>query len=805
MSLARLVADRRYGDDGWLHVPKSRAGHGIVEEDFVIREIRLAGTHCFDPDSVLGDLAKVNYVFGPNGSGKTTISAGLANFSTDPAEARALDVQWDASHQTIKVYNRNYMRNAFTSVDGEEPGVFLLGEEDGAAYQQIKAVSDQKIKADQKADRAQGQLDQRLEEAADLRSDLAKKVWNKRSVIPQGLQQRMSGLRGSMDACLEKVLVAADAHSERGVENLEALAKKAEAAFDGSVQVRDLYPAAPALSWDEAALEEALGTPIVGSTDLPLMDLIKRLGHSDWVHQGLEHLRSAANTDRLCPFCQQSPPVSLAGQLAEVFNETYKKKTAEVEKFYQAITQAIASLEAFKEAYARNLSADLDDEDVDSAFHVLSLGLQAAKKSVGQKILKPSDKIDFTSIKADYDGLQTVVRKANLAIEETNNIVRDRRGQREIIVEESWREFAHGHLNDLLTTYTTQRERADSRIEGLRTSIQKHRGYSATHDIELRKLQSKTGSSAKTIDDINRLLELSQFHSFKLAPAQAQKDGYRIIRDDGQPADVDSLSEGERTFITFLYYFHWLSGVKQDNESNKVVAVIDDPISSLDGDIMFVISALTRMLIDETKAGDHKRVGQVILLTHNTRFHNEVSYQHNGAPTSAVKYYRIRKHAPKPNVVQDCGQKNPIRTAYQELWDEVQTARTHSTEQMPWLPNVMRRILESYFATLGGKTNLYELGEALAPADRALHNALIAWSHSGSHTIMDDEAFAQHSAPSDRWLEAFRRIFTTTADGAHRGHYNMMMDRAQAYVINPVAVDSADTGTTAPPSLQEAR
>ena len=770
-------------------------GHGIVEEDFVIREIRLAGTHCFDPDSVLGDLTKVNYVFGPNGSGKTTISAGLAEFSTDPAEARALDVQWDASRQTIKVYNRNYMRKAFTSVDGEEPGVFLLGEEDGAAYQQIQDISAQKAKADQRADREQDKLDQRLEEAEELRSDLADKVWNKRSVIPQGLQQHMPGLRGSKEVCLEKVLAAAEAHSERGAEDLEALAKKSEVAFYGSMQVRNLYPVAPALSWDETALEESLGTPIVGSADLPLMDLMKRLGHSDWVHQGLMHFNSEANTDGLCPFCQQSPPASLAGQLAEVFDESYLKKTAEVKEFRQAIIQAIASLDAYKWAYAKNLSADVDDEDVESAFHVLSLGLQAAKKSVEQKILKPSDKIDFTSIKADYDALQTVVHEANLAIEATNNIVRDRRGQREIIVEEAWREFAHGHLNDLLTTYTTQRGRAGRLIEGLRTSIQKHRGYSATHAGELKKLQSKTVSSAKTIVEINRLLELSQFHSFKLAPAQAQKDGYRLIRDEDQPADVDSLSEGERTFITFLYYFHWLSGVKQDNESDKVVAVIDDPISSLDGDIMFVISALTRMLIDETKAGNHKRVDQVILLTHNTRFHNEVSYQHKEALTPAVKYYRIRKHAPKPNVVEDCGQKNPIRTAYQELWDEVQTAYTHPTEQMPWLPNVMRRILESYFATLGGKTNLYDLGKDLASADRALHNALIAWSHSGSHTIMDDEAFAQHSAPSDRWLEAFRRIFTTTADGAHRGHYDMMMDRAQAYVIKPVAVASNGTGT----------
>lgn len=754
----------------------------------MIREIRLVGTHCFDPGSVLADLAKVNYVFGPNGSGKTTISAGLAALSAAPEDECALDAHWEASHQTIKVYNRNYMRKAFTSVDGEEPGVFLLGEDDGAAYQQVQNIRNQKSKADRKAARAQEQLNQRLEEAAVLRSDLADKVWLKRSVIPQSLQHRMSGLRGSKESCLEKVLAATEAHSERGAEDLESLSKKAQAAFDGSVQVRDPYPAAPASNWDEDALEELLGTPIVGSADLPLMDLMMRLGHSDWVHHGLEYLTSEMNADGLCPFCQQTPPASLAQQLAEVFDETYEKKTAEVEEFHQAITQAISSLDDYKAAHARNLSIDVNDEDVEGAFHVLSLGLQTAKKSVEQKLLKPSDKIGFTSIKANFDALQTIVQKANEGIQATNAVIRDRRGQREVIVEESWREFAHGHLNDLLAGYTSQRQQVDRVIEGLGKSIETQHSYSTAHDAQIKTLQSKIVDSAKTIDHINRLLEISQFHSFRLAPANVKKGGYRIIRDDQQPADVDSLSEGERTFITFLYYFHSLSGVKQDNESDKVVAIIDDPISSLDGDIMFVVSALTRMLVDETIAGDHKRVDQVILLTHNTRFHNEVSYRHKGTLTPTVKYYRIRKHAPKPNVVEDCGRKNPIRTAYQELWDEVQTACTHPTEQMPWLPNVMRRILESYFATLGGTSNLYELGKSLPFADRALHNALIAWSHSGSHTIMDDEAFAQHSAPSNRWLEAFRRIFETASGGAHRGHYAMMMDRAQAYALGPVEV-----------------
>lgn len=94
---------------------------------------------------------------------------------------------------------------------------------------------------------------------------------------------------------------------------------------------------------------------------------------------------------------------------------------------------------------------------------------------------------------------------------------------------------------------------------------------------------------------------------------------------------------------------------------------------------------------------------KVVLLAHNTRFHEEVSYNHKAEESREVKFYRIRKFSPEPNQIQDCGQKNPIRSAYQELWDEVADAYRCPDSRMPWLPNILRRILESYFSTLGGQ------------------------------------------------------------------------------------------------------
>ena len=334
-------------------------------------------------------------------------------------------------------------------------------------------------------------------------------------------------------------------------------------------------------------------------------------------------------------------------------------------------------------------------------------------------------------------------------------------------------------LKDLLELFKTGSDPLEKACLNLETSVLKQEDNLRSVKRQLSDARRKAISSARAIEDINSLLQLVQFYSFRLAPSKTRKDGYRIIRNDGTLADVSTLSEGERTFITFLYFYHSLSAVVQNGETEKLVAVIDDPISSLDGDTMFVVSALVRKLVDQMQDGQH-RVNQLLMLTHNTRFHNEVCYRHRGKVSSEVKFYRIRKYAPKPNRVEDCGESNPIRTAYQELWDEVALAKSHPEDSMPWLPNVLRRILESYFSTLGGEGSLYEIGSGLSQEEMVLHNALIAWAHSGSHTLIDSDDYMQHSTSNKRWLDAFRRIFLggKEGNGPHAGHYIMMMDEA---------------------------
>lgn len=71
----------------------------------------------------------------------------------------------------------------------------------------------------------------------------------------------------------------------------------------------------------------------MGSDGISLSELILKLDNSDWVREGWDHL---AHSDGQCPFCQQSAPVTLLADLAEMYDEEYLSKQEKIEAFAEA-------------------------------------------------------------------------------------------------------------------------------------------------------------------------------------------------------------------------------------------------------------------------------------------------------------------------------------------------------------------------------------------------------------------------------------------------------------------------------------
>ncbi|WP_060491041.1 AAA family ATPase [Psychrobacter sp.] len=213
-----------------------------------------------------------------------------------------------------------------------------------------------------------------------------------------------------------------------------------------------------------------------------------------------------------------------------------------------------------------------------------------------------------------------------------------------------------------------------------------------------------------------------------------EQNRYQLHRGDGTLAK-DTLSEGEVTFITFLYFYHLCKGGRTESSINTDrVIVIDDPISSLDSNILFVVSSLVKDVIKNVKNDDNHQFKQLIILTHNIYFHKEISFVNGQAQSeNTVNFWKLRKLGNKTSIT-NYQNKNPIYSSYEMLWRELQENMGSPIA----IQNSMRRIIENYFKILGSMRDEDILSKFTCSNEQLICKSLICWVNDGSHCIPDD-------------------------------------------------------------------
>ena len=213
------------------------------------------------------------------------------------------------------------------------------------------------------------------------------------------------------------------------------------------------------------------------------------------------------------------------------------------------------------------------------------------------------------------------IQKANRIIGEHNDIVDKIKEVQQDLSNQVW-SYLRDNLSDDIANYKAQKELLlQSRLE-IQTELQKINNKLTQDRKDLKELQKGITGTTSTANEINRLLKNYGITSFEL---QVENDKYKFVRLDGSDA-FRTMSEGERNLVTFLYFIYSLNGVSNAKGlvSEKVV-VIDDPVSSLDNGILFLVSSLIRSFFDDIY-NEKGKIKQIFILSHNTFFFKEVSY-----------------------------------------------------------------------------------------------------------------------------------------------------------------------------------
>src|SRR5690606_22803771 len=156
---------------------------------------------------------------------------------------------------------------------------------------------------------------------------------------------------------------------------------------------------------------------------------------------------------------------------------------------------------------------------------------------------------------------ETILQFANAAIDAHNKMVDNLADERRQLSGEVWR-FVLEELKQNLDNYKTRKEKLEKAISSITTQIEDAKRELRQKASEIRSLEKQTTSIQPTIDGINGLLSMFGFQGFKLAKSEVG-NYYKIVRPDGSDAK-ETLSEGERTFVTFLYFYHLLKGSDSD-------------------------------------------------------------------------------------------------------------------------------------------------------------------------------------------------------------------------------------------------
>ena len=555
----------------------------------------------------LPDLQRINVVYGPNGSGKTSLAGaldGLRNAADgegdkrlsitleDAGSRRTTNGNDDGMFDRVHVFSEHYVERShrFTPAEAEMDAVLTIGEKAADAEARLE---DLRLKVQTQTDErdkailAMRTADESIEEAYDRVAqqvvDAASKAggrYHSRSNFSTRVVKTEFG-RTDHSAWIE--FTDRDFEKNVGIINADKAEELAEVPLDVSVPV-DLHK----------HLTTALSTT---PTTIVLESLRENPAATPWVDEG-RHFHDGMNT---CIFCGSELTDERRALIDQHFSDAVRLLQGELRSLSFGLDDIVSKVDA---AIAAIPTRGLLFEDLrtryDEPARRLRDELQVLKKwaieAKNRAELKRSNALIEVDSNLEEPPAVNGSELTNLRQEHNERVSK----HDELVqaaakaVELHYLKRAEDDVNKCVAGTKTAR----SAVENLNTKL-----FDLNSEIaSLESIEGDPIPSAKVLtEEVARLLGRNELKF------EAVGERYRLTR-DGVPAV--GLSAGERTAITLVHFLETV--VRFDATKGKAIVIIDDPVSSLDSDIFMGVSTY---IWNEAIVKDH--IAQLILLTHN--------------------------------------------------------------------------------------------------------------------------------------------------------------------------------------------
>ena len=678
------------------------------------------------------------------------------------------------------VYNEEFIINNIQSY-GNIPGVFTITQQNAEIKVEVDKKTAEKRALDANVKSIDGTITDEMEKQKKVDAAYEKSIWDMTEAIRTRYKETQSGYTRDKKKFVAQLETYTPVDiDESALTQLHAVAYGASDTRFSEYKPVDIstIPASP-------LLEES----IIGSSDSAFASFVRTLNASGWLSQGHKAYQHEAGNK--CPYCQQDLPDTFETDLASCFDEQYKKSVAELEQFVAAYK---ASLNAIHALLTENGKNPFTCELLSEYKTKFVLFVERAQNNVAlmkQKTDDPAKTVILPDLSDILLDINSVIEQINGKIKEYNAVIAARGKKQQDCIEQVWQLMAFMCRSEI-AVHKSGKGRHAADVERLSSNLSKAKEDSDALQVYIGRLNQQTVNTTAAKDSINTLLKAAGFQGFRLREKPGAQYVYELIRETDEKV-AKGLSEGERHFIAFLYFYHMVVGSQSDDgRTVKKIVVIDDPVSSMDSSSMFTVASLVRDLIaicynnyrmtEHGSQNDH--IKQFFCLTHNPFFFKEVSYN-RVSENECVGIYELKKRESNQSYIIECtrpddrvggGKVNfsPVKNTYDSLWEEYRTA----TDSIA-LINVTRRIMEYYYLQICGyssgdlRTDLLEKNRHRFETDYNVAAAMLAVLNIGARGFNDGLYFDASAIGPQQIRTVFEKIFAATDQIQH---YKMMMN-----------------------------
>ncbi|GAA8671237.1 AAA family ATPase [Helicobacter pylori] len=567
-----------------------------------ISQIVLKNVATFDGDGAsFENLNFINFIYGANGSGKTTTSSFLKNLAENitPEDKFANSkIEWYGESLKIEVYNKQFKEEQFRN--SQVKGIFTLGKETNENLENIESKKESIKKEYEKNTKNKESSEKLKQEKEKKEKGFTDSCWEKLyKKNEEDFKETLKGFK-LKEKFKEKILEEFKNNERNESEvKLEKLKENIRIVFSKN-QTELVSLECNLTDFDSIENHSIWEQKIVGSGDVAIADLIEKLSNEDWVAQGREYLSKDGNA---CPFCQQKTITEeFKKQLESYFDTSYQKSTDTIKKmkenYKNETDEVLERLDEIVKTEQDNLQTKLNTEIFKRIIETLRSKINGNWQKMRDKSKEMSRSFKLESTKNEIEKIGELIDTANQQIANHNEMMKDIENQKEICKGQTWKFLVNEFKSDI-QEYNKKHCGLEKGIKKFENEINENEKKIKELNNEIRELEKTMVSIKPIVNKINALLKGYGFTNFSLACTEDEKS-YRIQREDGQLVG-ETLSEGEVTFITFLYYYYYLTkgSLKENDILKNKVLVIDDPISSLDSSILFIVSILVKDLMKE--------------------------------------------------------------------------------------------------------------------------------------------------------------------------------------------------------------